>query len=248
MEATSIKEYERLDQYYWWFVGRRKILLSLLKRFFGKKHIQILDWGCGPGGNYKILSQFGSVTNVDASEEAILACKSKEIINIQLAATLQEFKPQTKFDLDTNFDVLEHIEEDSTFMRDVKNILVPNGYMLVTVPAYQFLWTKLDQVLGHKRRYTKGELIRKFENSGYEIVFASYFVFILSPAFIMYRLIEKCINLVIKKEKNTLNDSVIEFPRLINLVFSLTFSVEAFLMKYISLPFGTSIVVLARRK
>ena len=158
MEAQSIKEYEQLEKYYWWFVGRRRIIERVLEKHFSSRKLNILDWGCGPGGNFKFLSKHGDVVSVDASDEAITACKEKGIDNVVKANELNEFNPDTRFDLVTNFDVLEHISEDEQFLRDVKKLLKPDGHILLTVPAYQFLWSELDRVLGHKRRYTRKEI------------------------------------------------------------------------------------------
>jgi 2-polyprenyl-3-methyl-5-hydroxy-6-metoxy-1,4-benzoquinol methylase len=243
MEAQSIQEYERLERYYWWFVGRRRIIESVLRKYIGGK-LRILDWGCGPGGNFPFLKKYGDVLGVDASDEALSACRKKGITTIAKAQDISEFASNEKFDLITNFDVLEHIGEDEKFLRDIRELLNPRGYVLVTVPAYQFLWTGLDEVLGHKRRYTKKEITQKFRQSGYDVVMSSYFIFFLSPAFILFRMVEK----LRKNNSSSLKESVLEFPRLINQIFIWLLSLEAFLMNHFSLPFGTSIIVLATRK
>ncbi len=242
MEAQSIKEYERLEQYYWRFVGRRQVIKHILKKYFSRSTLNILDWGCGPGGNFKFLREFGKVTGVDASDESIAACKEKGIEAIK-ADTLDEFKTDIKFDLITNFDVLEHIVEDEKFLSSLREILVPGGYVLVTVPAYQFLWSGLDDVVGHKRRYTIKEICRKFNSSGYQVIKASYFMFFISPVFILYRIFQK----VNKSNPATLKESVLELPRAFNWLLVRVLFLEALIVPYINLPFGTSIIVLAKK-
>lgn len=243
METQSIKEYERLEKYYWWFVGRRKIIESVLHKYFSDQNFNILDWGCGPGGNFKFLGEYGEIVGVDASDEAIRACQEKGITTVIKASDLSEFKTNNKFDLITNFDVLEHIQDDEEFLSGLKSFLVPGGHVLVTVPAHRFLWTGLDEVLGHKRRYTRAEICRKFEQAGYQIIKASYFVFFLSPAFIIYRFFQK----LKKNNAKSLRESVLEFPKPINWLFTVTLFLEALVMPYLNLPFGTSIIVLAKK-
>ncbi len=244
MEAQSIKEYERLEKYYWWFVGRRRIIDRVLKKNFSSRALKILDWGCGPGGNFNFLSKYGQVTGVDASEEAIRDCEDKGIRNVVRARDMNEFKSGTQFDLVTNFDVLEHVQEDEQFLLDLKNFLIPGGYALVTVPAYKFLWSGLDDVVGHKRRYTKEEICGKFSRSGYKVVMASYFIFFLSPAFILVRIFQKMMKTNIKN----LNQSVIELPKFINQILIWILNLESLIIPRFSLPFGTSIIVLAKKQ
>ena len=243
MEAQSIREYEQLEKYYWWFVGRRHVIEKVLKRYFLGRQLRILDWGCGPGGNFQFLEKYGQVLGVDASDEAIRACGEKGIQQVIKAGDLSEFKSDIKFDLITNFDVLEHIQEDDKFLLDLQKFLIPGGYVLVTVPAYQFLWSGLDELLGHKRRYTKKEICQKFRRSGYEVFMASYFFFFLSPAFILYRMIQK-----IKKSNTTsLNQSVSKLPKIVNWLFTKILFLEALIVPYLNLPFGTSIIILAKK-
>lgn len=243
MEAQSIHEYERLEKYYWWFVGRRLIIDAVLRKYFGGKKLRILDWGCGPGGNFNMLRNYGEVLGVDASDEALSECREKGITTVTKARELNEFKADTKFDLVTNFDVLEHISEDEQYLRGLHALLTPGGYAMVTVPAYQFLWSGLDEVVGHKRRYTRREICQKFNRAGYTVVRASYFIFFLSPAFIVFRMFQK-----LKKENTrTLKESVVELPRWLNWLFVQIVSIESMIIPRLSLPFGTSIIVLAKK-
>jgi SAM-dependent methyltransferase len=243
MEAQSIKEYESLEKYYWWFVGRRQIIERVLDWYFSEKNLSILDWGCGPGGNFKILEKFGRVLGVDASDEALRACQEKGITSVVKATDLDSFVAAEQYDLITNFDVLEHITEDEKFLRGVHALVKPEGYVAVTVPAFQFLWGPLDDAVGHKRRYTRKEISEKFRRCGYEVVRASYFIFFLSPVFIAYRMFEK----ILKKKSDSLQGSVVELPSSINWLLTRILFLEASIIPRLSLPFGTSIIVLAKK-
>ena len=243
MDLDSQKTFSKLEDSYWWFVGRRIVIEDILIKNFKKIKLEILDWGCGTGKNYFLLSKFGNVLGVDSSSHYIEINKNKGIFNVLQANNINEFKSDIYYDLVTNFDVLEHIREDEEYLIKVNNLLKPNGHILITVPAYQFIWTKLDQVLGHYRRYNKQVINSLLEKTGYEIIKSSYFFTILSPAFITIRLFQKYTN-----QSGSLDKSVIKVPKVINKFFIFLLKFESLLIKYINLPFGTSIIVLARKK
>jgi len=231
-----------MEDSYWWFIGRRKVISRLARQYLTGKERKILDWGCGAGGNFKTLSQFGEVLGVDSSSQAIAFCKKRLITNVLELQTIDQLQTDVKFDLLSNFDVLEHIEDDEQFLRDAHKVLKPGGLILITVPAYMFLWSQLDEILGHVRRYSRSELVRKFEKCGFTIIRASYFITILSPFFILARLLQRTI-----PSKNTLDDMIIKLPKPVNQFLVWLISIEAQLIRWINLPFGTSIIVLARR-
>lgn len=243
MEAESIQTYAKLEKYYWWFVGRRKVIETILQKYFkDRQDLVILDWGCGPGGNYGFLSQYGEVFGVDASEEALRFANEQGYQNLVKAETLKEFNPPGKFDLVTNFDVLEHIREDERFLQDLRQVLVPGGYVLVTVPAFQFLWSNLDQILGHVRRYSRAKLVQKFERNGYQVIMASYFVFFLALPFILYRAFQE-----LTGRNRTLAETAPELPPFLNSFLAKLMYLDARLIKHLNLPFGTSLILLARK-
>lgn len=241
MEAASIKEYEQLEQNYWWFLGRRKIILSVLQKYAGGGQKQILDWGCGPGANFPLLEKFGTVLGVDSSEEAIAACHRKGISSVVLASHPSQLYNR-QFDFVTAFDVLEHIPNDAGFLREIKSLIKPGGRLLVTVPAYQFLWSAFDVAVQHQRRYTKSKLDTLLKANGFEPIFSSYFNFFLTPAFIGYRGIKKLLG----DKPSTLNSSAPRFPASVNTLLAKILGFEAQLVPPLSLPFGTSIIILAK--
>ena len=243
MEAESLQTHARLEGYYWWFVGRRRVIEKILQKYFFGKYFQILDWGCGTGGNFALLSKFGQVLGVDSSDEALRFSRERGFTNLVKAGTLEEFPDQRRFDLLTCFDVLEHISDDTGFLRDSRNLLKPGGHILITVPAYQFLWSELDMVASHVRRYTKPELIRKLQTVGFVSIKASYFISILFLPIITYRFLGK-----LTGRAKTPRFSYIEFPKPINWLYTKLVELEAWALGFFDLPFGTSIILLARKK
>lgn len=241
MDPTAIQTYAALEDTYWWFLGRREVIRRLINsRLSGP--LRILDWGCGPGGNYHMLSRFGGVTSVDASDSSLYLCRERGMPNVIKACTLQDFPTETRFDLVTNFDVLEHIEDDEGFVRDLRTVLEDNGHVLVTVPAHQFLWSDLDRLLGHVRRYSKSDLVKCFEKAGYTVIVASYFNSFLAAPFIAVRWMQ-----MRSGRAATLEQFAVKLPQWLDNLFLLLLTIEALLVPRIQLPFGTSIILLAKK-
>lgn len=246
MEADSIQTQAYLEKSYWWFLGRRRIIETVLHKFFSKKGLQILDWGCGAGGNHGLLESYGVVTGVDSSDEALKFCREKGITNLVKAGTVDEFvssTPASSFDLVTAFDVLEHIPQDREYLKDLHKVLKPGGYVLITVPAFQFLWSELDDRVGHQRRYTRAGLSDKLEDAGFTPVKASYFISSMFLPILVYRFLGK-----ITGRSRTPKFTYVEFPRPINWLLTELIYFESALLQKINLPFGSSFIILARRK
>ena len=146
-------EYQKLayrEEFYWWHIGRRRILYSILYRFLGhSKNLDILDVGCGSGGNARILGKFGHITGVDTEKEVLFLALEKGINSvIEGKAELLPFS-SSKFGLVTIFDVLEHLPNDELAIREAHRILEFGGLLLITVPAFPILWSPHDVYLGH---------------------------------------------------------------------------------------------------
>jgi len=239
------KEYEKLykfEQFYWWHVGRRDILNFFLKKFLNKKGIQILEIGCGTGGNLEILSNLGEVTGLDVSKYALDFCRKRGVNNLALGRAEKTNFPSESFDLILMLDVLEHIKDDKKAIGETRRILKEGGYFLVTVPAYQFIWSEHDEILGHYRRYSISDFSKKLEEAGFDIIKISYFVSLLFPVILGYRILRKI--LFPKSKKNT---AYVVLPKPINNFFIYLLKLEGLLLKYFNLPFGTSILCIAQK-
>ena len=241
MDPNAIQTYADLEDTYWWYLGRREVIRNLIySRLSGP--LRILDWGCGPGGNYQMLLRFGSVTSVDASDLSLELCRKRGIRDLIKASKLQELPVGALFDLVTTFDVIEHIEDDSGFLQELRAVLKDNGHVLVTAPAYQFLWSDLDRLLGHVRRYNKRDLVHCFETAGYTVIASSYFNSFLAAPFMAVRWMQ-----MLSGRASTLKEYAVKLPVWLNYLFLLLLKTEALLVPLVPLPFGTSIIVLAKK-
>jgi len=233
-----------LEDTYWWFVGRRAIIDSVLRRFACQKRSAALDVGCGTGRNMEILARYADhVTGLDRSLAA-LAIASARGLPVGCADGQSLPVADASLDLVTAFDVLEHLDDDVRALAEFNRILRPEGLLLVTVPAYRFLWSEHDEALMHRRRYVASELHMKLNRTGFGVVVRSYAVFFPFFPILFYRLFRG----LFPKDAMSPKASHVMLPPLLNNFFTWTLRLEALLMRAVRLPWGTSIVMLAQKE
>lgn len=184
--------YEAEDRH-WWFVARRRILMAVLERSLPRTGIEITDMGCGTGGMAAPLGRFGRVAAVDEAPAAREYCRRRGVDRV---LSLAEWDAEaTAYDLVTAFDVVEHVEDDLALLKRLHARLKPGGMLVVTVPAYRFLWSPFDEMNHHYRRYSRGELRGRLEGAGFRVRRASYFNTLLFPVIAIVRLAERGLGL-----------------------------------------------------
>ncbi len=242
MKTSKYQEMSELENSYWWHVGRKSIISQQLKKLGLKGNPKILNIGCGTGGMIPLFEQYGQVTNVDVSGEAIAFCKKLGYKNtIKYNGHKLPFK-SSSFDMVVATDVLEHIEDDSGALKEWARVLRPNGHLLITVPAYQWLWSEHDESLHHHRRYTASQLHSKLNRQGYKVIKRSYAISFSFPLIVGYRLL----NSLGGKDKSNKDSGYVILPTPINGFFINLLKLEAQVLKYANLPFGTSIIIIAK--
>lgn len=240
MEKYLYSDLYELEEKHWWHIAKREASLAILGKVLTKNKIKILDIGCGTGKNVEVLGQLGPTSGIDISEEAIRFCKKRNLKNIYLAGVEKTGFRENYFDLVAMFDVLEHVEEKSSLLESAR-ILKESGYLLVTVPAYMWLWSKWDDVLHHKRRYTKSNLMKVLKENGFKVVFTSYlYPHLVIPVFFIRFLKSKL------QSHEYESDFKMSSPFL-NQVLLFIARIQIKLMQLIPLPFGTSIICLAQK-
>src|SRR5208337_994742 len=187
MKGELIKTEKKLDENYWWFVGRRAVLERVLRRL-GRHARVAVDVGCGSGRNIKLLSHYSDwVVGFDRSPVALELAASH---GLAIACAEGEAIPlaDSSVDLLSALDVLEHMDDDMCALNEFHRVLQPEGFLLVTVPAYRFLWSEHDEALMHRRRYIASELHVKLTRSGFRVLKRSYAVFFAFFPIASYRL------------------------------------------------------------
>jgi SAM-dependent methyltransferase len=240
MERAAYDRMKVLETTHWWFLGRRKVLTRLLAGLDLPAKARILEAGCGVGGNIEMLTGFGSVEAMEPDEpsRAYVAARTGIMpVGGYLPHDLP-FKPAS-FDAVCAFDVVEHVDDDRGAVAALSALVAPGGYLVVTVPAYQWMWSAHDKVHHHKRRYSRTQILDVVDGGGLEVVKASYFNATLFPLAAGVRLLKKL-------TRSQSPDDAMP-PAWLNGLFRSLFGGESAWLAGHSLPFGLSIVVIARR-
>lgn len=161
---------------HFWFAARNDVIVSTLRRTVGiRDGMHVLDVGCGTGFVTAALEQAGlNAVGIDMHRSALSRARMRMRGPLFLSdATTLPFFPD--FDVVTLCDVIEHVNDDVGVLKEAARTLVPNGHVVVTVPADARLWTKYDEVIGHKRRYDRQTLLHALEQAGLEVRYAGYF-------------------------------------------------------------------------
>ncbi len=249
MEHYLYSQMYAIEKKHWWYCGRRHIIDSFLSKIMPctpTKTSKVLEIGCGTGGNSEILNQYGETYGMEVFDEAIEYSKKNKFKHVKKGKLPSEI-PFLKnyFDLIVALDVIEHVREDSQSLKALSEFLKPNGYLVITVPAYQFLWGKHDKERHHMRRYTKKKLINIIDTKQYIIEYISYFQFFLFPLLLIKRLfIDK---LKIVKGKQVAQSDIVP-PLWTNALFKQIFFFESKILRRFSFPYGSSIICLIRKK
>jgi len=240
MNTKYYKEMYELEDKHWWHIAKREVVLNLIKKYCKKKNPEILDVGCGTGKNIETFSNLGTVYGIDYSKNAINFCKKRGLLKISLGNSERTTFKNGAFDLITALDVLEHTNDKNT-ISEIHRALKPEGIFILTVPAYPSLWSKWDEDLGHKRRYTLKNINKLLINNGFSIIKSSYFFsFIVIPAYILRRIKSRLYG------NNYPSDFKIVTPLLNSLLLHLSKLEKLFFLKT-GIPFGTSIVCVAKK-
>lgn len=241
MEA---REYERMaeaEQRSWWFRGRRRVLNEVIERLPLSPESHILDIGCGTGGNLSMLARHGQVTGVEFSEQAAAIARGQEAGEIVVGAAEKVPLEEGGFHLVTLLDVLEHLDDEAPALAEVRRLLVPGGYLLVTVPAFMMLWSGHDVALHHRRRYRRPELKGRLQEAGLEIQWLTYYNTALFPAVAGVRLTRRLLGGG-ADEADVADDA----PGPLSGVLEGLFAAERHIVGRLPLPFGVSLVGVAR--
>ena len=152
---------------------------------------RILDAGCGSGRFMVELARLGSATGVELSETSVALARERQLGEIVAGSVLEMPFADDSFDLAVSLDVIEHLGDDLAALRELRRVVAPGGALLVTVPAYQWLWSGHDEINHHHRRYTRRSLQHAAEQAGWRQTRTTYFNSLLLPVAIILRVLER---------------------------------------------------------
>jgi SAM-dependent methyltransferase len=240
MRDSAYDEHYAVEDHHWWFRGRWAVIEALLSRTSLPANPRILDAGCGTGGNLERYSRLGEASGVDPSPDAVRYCAERGLGSVEQAGLEALPFADASFDLIAATDVVEHIEAEERALRELWRVAAPGGAMLLTVPAYMWLWSKEDENLHHKRRYTRPRLRQATERCGWDPQIATYFnSFLLPPIAVAKRL----------RGQRERNEADLErTPSYLNSPLSLPMRLEAQLIRRgVNLPAGVSVGIVCRK-
>jgi SAM-dependent methyltransferase len=175
MNIAEYHKMHQLERHYWWFQGRRHLILTLLQQVLGRiprtpatgeSHAVFLDLGCGTGMLLDDLSHHGSAIGLDFSPLALEFSRQRGLPNLLRGDAMQCPFPSGSADIVTALDIIEHVPDDHAMVREIHRILRPGGHAIMTVPAHKTLWSKHDVALHHFRRYEKPEFEALIRSAG----------------------------------------------------------------------------------
>ena len=243
MQAHHYPILYEVEETHWWYVGRRRIIQSLVEKIsptLNNPNPRILDVGCGTGANLKMLAAHGSAAGVDISPQAVDFCHERGLDSVKLGAIEQLPYESSSFELVTALDVVEHLDDDVAGLKEIRRVLVRDGRVLLFVPAFMFLWGVQDDVSNHRRRYTLPSLLKAVEAAGFSVEWSSYANISFFLPVLVVRSVMRWLGLRASTEYG-INISLMNKP------FSALFAAERFILKRGRFPFGVSAVCIARR-
>ncbi|MFN3652105.1 MAG: class I SAM-dependent methyltransferase [Armatimonadota bacterium] len=238
-------EYERmhaLEDWYWWFVARRKAAARfILDHAPAERPLRILDAGCGTGGMLDLFRDWPEVEayGIDLSPDALHFSRSRG--HRRLAGgdlTVLPFRTGT-YDVVTALDVVEHVPDDQRAVEELARVLRPGGILVASVPAYQALWGPHDEALHHQRRYHGSQFRELVRRSGLHVEKQTYLLSGLFPLAVAARLASR--------SRSGESAKLPQVPPIVNRALIRFQDAELALARRLPLPFGLSILCVARK-
>jgi SAM-dependent methyltransferase len=238
---------------HWWFASRTRALNAIMGRILPQTpDFRLLDIGCGAGNMIHHLSHYGRVKGLEIDPRPVKKAHERGYDVDQFDATQPMPFDDDTFNAVTILDVIEHNEDDMAILRDSFRILKPGGHVIITVPAFMWLWTHNDDLNAHVRRYTAGELNQKLIQTGFKIRRISYNNFFVFPLAATLLLLRRSADTKQELASHHLDEGEYQVEMEpasapVNAVLTLVGQVEATLIRYVNLPVGTSLIAVGEK-
>jgi SAM-dependent methyltransferase len=247
MESRYYETYYRHETEHWWFRWRFKLIQQVLDGLDLPRNARMLDAGCGTGQMLKTLQRRGEAVGLDISPEAIAFAASRGAENLVLGTVTAPPFREGSFDVALALDVIEHVDDDRAMLKGLRSLVKPNGAVIITVPAFTFLWSEHDVINHHRRRYRTDELQSRIEQAGLEVDRMTYCNTTLFPVVALMRLGQRALRSFRKNLSDEVNSDLHGYPGPVNEVLYRLMLLETKLLRRVDMPVGVSILAIARR-
>ncbi|MBV1931829.1 MAG: class I SAM-dependent methyltransferase, partial [Porticoccaceae bacterium] len=200
-KAEGLDNLHKVEEQHFWFLARKDFITTQMKKVVSMSS-KIIEIGAGTGNVSRCLKRAG-FSNMAVGEMHLNGLRYAQSYGIDECYQFDLLRAPFKDEFDTIciFDVLEHIDEDKDALVSIHSMLKNNGHIVLTVPSHQWLWNRDDVLAGHKKRYTRADLVKLLKESGFEIIIARYFFISIVPLLLLRKLLGG-FNIVPKKQKH----------------------------------------------
>lgn len=241
MHVSEYKNIFENEETHFFYTANHVIILTLLEKFSTKKgYLKILDAGCGTGLLAQKLERYGSVIGLDINPEALKFAKKRGVKTFKGSVDSLPFKDNS-FDVITSMDVIYHKQvNDDKALSEFFRVLVPGGFLILRVPANNWIRTNHDKHVHTRERYSRNGLKKKFENSGFIIKKLTYINLSLLPLAIINQIKENVF-------PGRISSGVGKIPDFLNSQLTKILINEEKLSNYTNLPFGLGLVAVCQK-
>lgn len=250
MEAAAYRQFRELEERHWWFRGRRAVYLGLLREHLGSERPRAtLDLGCGVGGFLGGLAELGGdVYPADLDRESLAVCRERGFPGGVVCDGYALPYRDAAFDLVALFDAIEHIPDDARALGEVARVLRPGGRVVVSVPAYPFLFANNDRVARHYRRYTRATLAAVLARAGLVVERNTHTNVLLFPLILPTVLVLKGLETLLRIRPDPERTNLtVPMPAFLHGLLARIFAAELAFSRRRDWPAGHSILAIARR-
>lgn len=251
LDPAEYHKMHALERSYWWFQGRRTVILTVLDQFLCRlkalpaspDELKFLDLGCGTGMLLEDLKTRGKAVGLDFSPIALSYCRERNLAALGRADVGYLPIRTQSVDVVTALDLVEHVRDDRALLGEIYRVLKPGGMVLMTVPAHKALWGPHDRALHHFRRYEKEEFLRLVNDIGLHPLKYTYTV---ATAYLPAMVYRRTKRMIVRADAPPRTDEF-PLPGFVNSTLRTIMNCEARYLQKRNLPFGLSLLCIASR-
>lgn len=243
----NVAEFERMfaiEETHWWYRGRRALVRAALDRWApARRPLRLLDLASATGMSFRFLADYGEIRGIDISDETIRLCAQRGITRLVKGDAMRLPFAEGAFDVVLALDAFEHFDDDLQALREVLRVLRPGGLLVATVPAFMALWSPHDEAYHHRRRYRRPQLRERLGQAGFSTLRTSYSSMTLFLPVLALRRWRRLRG----GSETPASDFAVPFPAPVEWLAGAITRAEVALEKRVDLPFGVSLLAVARR-